>query len=771
MLIKKIFQWISILVVLLIVSMGLAIFYLPAPPLLENIGSSVALFDANHQLLRLTLSPDGKYRLLTRLSAISPLVVEATLLQEDQYFRWHFGMNPFSLLRACWTTYIRAKHRLGASTISMQVARLRYGLHSKTVLGKFKQIVRALQLEAHYSKNAILEAYLNLAPYGNNVEGIGAASLIYFNRPPQSLHVSEILSLVVIPQNPNQRLLHPEQLIAARTKLFKRWLLKHPEDRQQAPLFNLPLAMRNIRDLPFLAPHFVNEVLAHLQPQAHAYQLVTSLDLKWQQSIERITHAYMKRQALVGVDNAAILLIDARSNSVKALVGSNNFFSKKINGQVNGTNIKRSPGSTLKPFIYALALDQGLIHPASILKDTPYQFGSYNPENFDSDFMGPIQAKTALILSRNIPAIYLAQQLRPSLYTFLQQAQISHLQAETHYGLSLALGGAEISMQELVSLYALFLNQGVWHSLQWQQTSLHAASSLVSPALFSPEAGFLVLDMLKDSPPPFATQLSAAFKTGTSSAYRDAWTVGVFGPYVLAVWLGNFNGKSNPALIGKKIAAPLFFEILQAMHSQSKAEVAPISSSKGLHLAQVEICKASGMLPRRTCPLREKTWFIPGKSPIQLDTVYREIAIDNQTGLRACHFNQGIHFAVYEFWPSDSLAVFKRAGIKRRTPPPYAKNCSIQLKSREGLAPQIISPIAKEHYILRTDVKNKTIIPFMAIVDADASRVHWFINQIYLGQSKPNQAFLWQAQPGHFIVRAVDDAGRSDAEEIKVQLY
>lgn len=753
-------KWISLTLVSFVVSMWMIIFFAPIPPLLTGISYSRAVYDEHHQLLRLTLSQDAKYRLYTPLSTIAPQLVSATLLQEDQFFRWHAGVNPFSLIKAGWHTYIYGPRRIGASTITMQVARLRYGINSKTLSGKIWQIIRALQLEVHYNKNQILEAYLNLAPYGNNIEGVGAASLIYFGKSVHELSLPEALTLVVIPQNPNKRTPDREVLKEIRNKLYVRWLSNHPKDRSQQSIMLLPLQIRNVRATPFLAPHFVNTVLS--SSSIIEDQINTTLDMRIQKAIERVTHQYIKRTTNLGVNNAAILLVDTRDMGIKALLGSADFFNAKISGQINGTEIKRSPGSTLKPFIYALAMDQGLIHPSTVLKDVPYHFGNYNPENFDNDFVGPVKAKDALNLSRNIPAIYLADQLKhPSLYTFLQQAGIHDLQAESYYGLALVLGGAELSMHELVSLYAMLANDGVWRPLQYTQNSTHHSNK----RLLSSEASYLVTDILKDT----HRNKTIAWKTGTSSGYRDAWTVGIVGPYVLAVWIGNFNNEGNPIFIGKQIAAPLFFEITHALDSQLQAIPQITKYPDRLNLAKVDVCKVSGMLPTRYCKDTEKVWFIPGKSPIKSDTIHREIAIDVKTGLRACRFDQNTRFEIYEFWSSDLLKIFKRAGIQRRTPPPYNPSCTMGSKSIEGFSPQISSPQTHVNYIVRLESR-ETIIPLAAVVDADVRSLYWFLNETFIGKTTRDKSLLWHAKPGKFVIRIVDDYGRSDARDINISV-
>ncbi|WP_131794659.1 penicillin-binding protein 1C [Fluoribacter gormanii] len=765
---NKIFKKLSIIFVVLFVSVYLLLFFLPKPTLLDDVSFSKAVYDDNHKLLRLTLSPDEKYRLFTPLSQISNQLIEATLLQEDQYFYWHYGVNPWATIKAVWQTYGAQSRRIGASTITMQVARMRYGMNSKKISGKLVQIIRAIQIEMHYSKKEILEAYLNLAPYGGNVEGVGAASLVYFGTSVNQITLPQSLTLSIIPQNPGKRTPNNKELKKIREHLLGRWLNKHPEDLNKKGMFALPLVMQNTHMLPFSAPHFVNEILYDLKTKQQSID--TTLDYRSQMIIERITHHYLARKRGIGVHNASVLLVDTRDMGIKGMLGSADFFNPSISGQINGTETKRSPGSTLKPFIYGLALDQGLIHPDTVLKDVPHNFNGYNPENFDYDFMGPIKAKDALVLSRNIPAIYLANQLsNPTLHQLLEKAQISQLRSESYYGLSLSLGGVELTMKELVSLYAMLSNDGLWYPIRTFKNEARPQGI----RLLSPESSYLVLDMLKNTPrmddvSRTWSRLPISWKTGTSSGYRDAWTVGVFGPYVLAVWVGNFDNKSNPAFIGKDIAAPLFFELVDALKHERGPIHALEKHPEQMNLKKVEVCKASGMLPTRYCKDTDWSWFIPGKSPIKTDTIYREVAINSKTGLRTCHIDENTRFEIFEFWPSDLLSIFKRAGIQRHIPPFFESNCN--LSGNAGINPHITSPQNGISYIIRADSQQNNTIPLTAVTDAGIANVYWFINETFIAKTKAGESYLWKAKPGKFVVRIVDDHGLSDARDINVQL-
>ena len=747
---------------------------IPHKPFATNYPSSISVFDANSRLLRLTLASDDKYRLWLPLKDISPQIREAVLLHEDRHFYYHLGVNPISVVRAAWQTATGSR-RIGASTLSMQVARLHYRINSRNTAGKIEQMLRALQLELTYSKDEILEAYLNLVPYGRNVEGVGAASQIYFAKRAHDVTLAEALTLAVVPQSPLRRTPGAREnaaLVEARSRLFDQWVQVHPEAKEQAGLVKTPLLTRDIGQLPFRAPHFVNGVLEQRDGKT---ELATTLDLRLQSLLERHTRAYVLRMKRIGIANAAAMLVDSRDISVKAMVGSADFFDAAIDGQVNGTQAKRSPGSTLKPFIYALGMDQGIIHPASVLRDAPLSFGPFSPENFDGRFAGPLSAQEALIRSRNIPAVAIAAKLsNPSLYGFLKTSGVSRLASEQHYGLALVLGGGEVTMEELATLYGALANHGTLRPLRYTEDAPKSEGTRV----LSEEASYLVLDMLKDAPRPEQPNtrgwqrddLPVYWKTGTSYGFRDAWTVGVFGPYVLAVWVGNFDGTGNPAFVGIQAAAPLFFEIADSIKAQSRNLREPAYRlPKGL--ARVEVCAVSGQMPGPHCHHRKTTWFIPGKSPIKVCDIHREVTVDDKTGLQTCEpYQHSVHTEVYEYWSSDMLRVFRQAGIPRQKPPGTEARCSFDAKSSWGAAPQITSPLSGVAYSLRAARVGEETIPFQATTDADARFVFWFVNDRLVGRTSADKALHWTAAPGNYVVRAVDDQGRADVRSLRVEL-
>lgn len=748
----RIVRWL----VMLAVAMA-AIALWPAQPLSRGYLSSTAIYDAAGGLMRLTLAPDQRYRVWADLEQISPLTREAFLLHEDRYFYFHPGVNPVALARGFYATYIAKERRIGGSTITMQLARKRYAIDSHTFTGKVQQILRAVQLELLYSKDEILEAYLNVVPFSGNIEGVAAASQIYFAHPASRATLAEALTLAVIPQNPSvrgPRKHTPKPLVAARARLYSAWLSKNP---QTVPGLDLHVPLQDSAQLPFVAPHVTQMLLAG---QVGAPHIETTIDRRLQHLLERHANAYVMQRRHLGIKNTAVLLLDHRSMEVKAALGSVDFHNRQIFGQVNGIQAKRSPGSTLKPFIYALAIDQGVIHPLSVLRDSPQAFGPYTPENFDGEFLGPVSARDALVRSRNIPAIAVAAKLsNPDFYSFLKSAGIADMRSKQHYGLALVLGGGEVTMEELVSLYAALANEGQQRPLRYLRDQTPAPAQ----RLFSAEASFMTLDMLKDNPRPDggfigSPTLPVYWKTGTSYGFRDAWAVGIFGPYVLAVWVGNFEGGGNPAFIGAQAAAPLFFRITDAIHAQNRRAV-HVERKIPAGVKRVVVCAATGDLPNAECPVRVRTWFIPGKSPIRLSRLHR-VAGSVEQGCVARR-------EVYEYWPSDLRGLFEQAGLPRRMPPALDGCAAAEPATYEP--PQITSPLRGASYEIKAALQNENRIAFKANAAGDVAELFWFVNNQFAGKTAAGKTLYWQpSHSGEFTVRVLDQFGRSDARRLRI---
>jgi len=769
----------------------------PHPPLRDSVPVSTVVWSADGAVLRITRASDDQYRTWVPLAAMSPALVDAFLIKEDRWFYWHPGVNPVALTRAALRTY-GGSARQGGSTITMQLARLRGGLRTRTPMGKLRQMADAMWLELRYSKRALLEAYLNVVPLGGNVEGVGAASRLYFDKTPDRVTLGEALTLAVIPQHPAGRAGRggsEASLLAARAQLAMDWTRVHGGTDEERRQLALPVVAGRRGVMPMAAPHFVDALLATgqagvgragggLADRPPDGQVDTTLDLGLQRLLERQLDRYLRQYGTRGIRNASAILVDTRDMAVKAWLGSADYWNRDIDGQVNGVLAKRSPGSTLKPFVYALALDQGVLHPRTILRDAPSAFGPYAPENFDGRFNGPIAAEDALIRSRNIPAVWVATQLRqPSLYQFLESAGVRDLRPAEFYGLALPLGGGEVTMEELAGLYAMLANGGVLRPLR----ATAADPSPDGVRLLSAEAAFVTLDMLQHNPRPDGdgtlpprTRWPVAWKTGTSWGFRDAWSAGVVGPYVLVVWIGDFRGEGNPAFVGTDAAAPLFFRIADAVNL-ARPDDTPAPAVPPPGVTRVEVCTDSGDLPNADCPRTIATWYIPGRSPIRVSQLHRTVGIDPLTGHAVCPpYPPGTRLEVFEYWSSDMLRLFRQSGVPRRTPPPAAE-CAAD--AADG--PRIASPIRGLSYALRaatsqsrsgprgsdSDGSGRETIPLDATAAGDASRLFWFDGRALIGaQSTAGAPLAWRpTEAGIHLVRVVDDRGRSAEREVDVQ--
>lgn len=632
-------------------------------------------------------------------------------------------------------------------------------------VGKCQQIFDALCIERHYSKREILEAYFNLTPYGGNIEGVGTAAWLYLHHSPGSVSWAEATTLATIPQSPLRRTPFPARdnpaLLNAHRHLYDRLLVTGIVSDPVGRAFSLRLPPSE----PPLAPHFVQAVL---QERADGSRDIrTTIDSTDQRTIEMAIAHYVRAQAALGVHNAAAMLVDTRTMEVLASVGSADFWNTRIDGQVDGTRSPRSPGSTLKPFIYALAIDEGLIHPHSLLLDAPQRFDGYTPDNFDREFCGPISATDALARSRNVPAVELASRLKsPRLYDFLRNAGVSLRSDEASYGLALALGGAEITMSDLTRLYTILANGGTLRPLE----TIAGQPISRGRRILSAEASFLTLDMLSHNPRPDEDEAdpkhAVAWKTGTSFGFHDAWSVAVFDHFVLVVWVGNFNGAPSPTFVGRSCAAPLLFQIVDALSESGQAHLGPIVPPAGANLKRVEFCADSGDLAGPHCPHRVSGWFVPGVSPITACDVHREVWVDRATGLRRPQDNGNCRREVCEFWPSSVLQLFAQAGLPRRTPPPFAPDCDADQLARQGNAPRILSPSGGEPFVAGSD--GHTPIALEVRTDADVRQVHWFSGSEYLGCTPAGQPLTWNAPVGKWHLLALDDQGRSSACNVTV---
>ncbi|WP_425909325.1 penicillin-binding protein 1C [Nitrobacter sp. TKz-YC02] len=520
---------------------------------------STTVLDRNSKLLRAFAMADGRWRLPVDASTdVDPGYLNLLLGYEDQRFYSHLGVDPLALGRAARQLLIRGHIVSGGSTITMQLARLIEPRQRRSIYAKLHQIVRAFQIEHELSKDEILDLYLTLAPFGGNLEGIRAASLAYFGKEPKRLSLAESALLVALPQSPERRRLdrHPATARAARDRVLMRMVEDARIGADDAKRALAVPVMRMRQPFPMLAPHSADQALA---TNKDSKLIRLTLESGLQRQLEALAR---DRAAALGPEiSVGIVAVDNATGNVMAHVGSADYFNERLAGQVDMTRAVRSPGSTLKPFIYGLAFEDGLVHPDSLIDDHPVRFGSYAPENFDMTFQGTVPVRRALQLSLNVPAIELLDRVGASrLSSRLKQAGTSLvLPKDEAPGLAMGLGGVGVTLHDLVQVYSGIPRLGNVMPLREFERS---DSGVREPLrLLDPVAAWQVGNVLLGTPPPEnAVRNRIAFKTGTSYGYRDAWSVGFDGRMTIGVWVGRPDGAPVPGLIGRVAAAPILFD-------------------------------------------------------------------------------------------------------------------------------------------------------------------------------------------------------------------
>ena len=519
---------------------------------------STTVVDRNGKLLRAYAMADGRWRLpADARTGIDPGYIKLLLAYEDHRFHSHRGVDPLALGRAAFQLVTRGHIVSGGSTITMQLARLMEPRRERSVYAKLRQMVRAIEIERQLSKDQILDLYLALAPFGGNLEGVRAASIAYFGKEPRRLSLAESALLVALPQSPETRRLdrYPDVARAARDRVLGRMVEEQrvsEEDAAQAKAVAVP---RLRKPMPMLAPHSSDAAVATVKD-------MPVIRLTLDASLQKVLEALARDRAIAQGTNisVAMIAVDNESGEVLARVGSSDYFDERRAGQVDMTRAVRSPGSTLKPFIYGLAFEDGFVHPESLIDDRPIRFGTYAPENFDMTFQGTVPVRKALQLSLNVPAIALLDRVGASrLSSRLKQAGGNLvLPKDEAPGLAMGLGGVGVTLQDLAQLYAGLARLGTTRPLR----EIMVAKDERDPMrLMDQAAAWQVGNVLLGTPPPEnGVHNRIAFKTGTSYGYRDAWSVGFDGRITIAVWVGRPDGAPVAGLVGRTAAAPILFD-------------------------------------------------------------------------------------------------------------------------------------------------------------------------------------------------------------------
>lgn len=555
---------------------------------------------------------DGIWRYPVTIDEVSPRYLQALINYEDRWFWKHPGVNPFSVLRAAWQDLSSGRVVSGGSTLTMQVARL-LDPHPRTFGGKFRQLWRALQLEWHLSKRDILTLYLNRAPFGGTLQGVGAASWAYLGKSPAQLSYSDAALLAVLPQAPSRLRPDrwPERAEAARNKVLERmaiqgiWSAKQVQESREEPVWLAP------RQMPQLAPLFSRMMLG----KSRSDKIVTTLDAGLQRQLEELAQNWKGR--LPARSSLAMIVVDHTDMSVRGWVGSVDMNDDSRFGHVDMVNAIRSPGSVLKPFIYGLALDDGLIHPASLLQDVPRRTGDYRPGNFDSGFHGPVSMSEALVRSLNLPAVQVLEAYGPKRFAAsLRNVGLPlYLPAGAAPNLSLILGGAGARLDDMVAAYSAFARHGKAGKLR-----LQPADPLLERPLMSAGAAWIIRRIMADEAQPLPDNalsrvVPLAWKTGTSYGYRDAWAIGINARYVIGIWTGRPDGTPVVGQFGFASAVPVLNQVnnlLLSRGTNQPEDPRPESVSRGV------VCWPGGQslaAGDSNCRRRLATWLLDGSQP------------------------------------------------------------------------------------------------------------------------------------------------------------
>ena len=529
------------------------------PPAAFTIPVSTEIVDRDGNLLRAFATPDGRWRLAADLDEVDPQFVKMLIAYEDKRFFDHGGVDVLALLRAAGQFAEHGRIVSGGSTLSMQLARLMEPRESRSLGAKLRQLLRAIQIERRLTKREILERYLTLAPYGGNLEGVRSASLAYFGKEPRRLTLSEAALLVALPQLPERR--RPDRNLplaqAARDRVLERMVSAGLIDQPEARRAGMEQVSSVRHPLPALAAHASGRAVRNA-PSELRHQLTISRRV--QEGLEQVARAAAKKAG--PKLSVAMILADARTGDILGEVGSSDFFDPSRSGWIGMTDIVRSPGSTLKPFIYGLAMEQGLVAQETLIEDRPTDFAGYRPRNFDMGYQGDVSVRQALQLSLNVPAVRLLDAVGPArlIARFRQVGVDPELPKNEPPGLAIGLGGVGVTLRDLVQLYTGLSNGGEVMGLH-DGTEPPGSPPPLSATVLDDQAAWQISDILAGvRPPQGAAPRGLAYKTGTSYGYRDAWSIGYDGRYVLGVWIGRADATAIPGLSGYESAAPILFE-------------------------------------------------------------------------------------------------------------------------------------------------------------------------------------------------------------------
>ncbi|WP_122447627.1 peptidoglycan glycosyltransferase PbpC [Pseudomonas viridiflava] len=767
-------QWLAGGVLLLIALLWLADRLWPLPLPKDDL-ARVVLAEDGTPLWRFA-DANGVWRYPVTNQQVSPYYLEALLTYEDRWFYSHPGVNPLALVRASWQNLRGARVVSGGSTLSMQVARL-LDPHSRTLPGKFRQLWRTLQLEWHLSKDEILSLYLNRAPFGGTLQGVAAASWAYLGKSPQNLTRAEAALLAVLPQAPSRLRpdRHPQRAQLARDKVLRRlaefqvWPQGSVDEALEEPLWLAP------RQEPSLAP-----LLARRLNRPNSPPLIrTTLDAPLQRRMEDLLMGWRAR--LPERTSAAILVVEAENMAVRAYVGSVDISDAKRFGHVDMVTALRSPGSTLKPFLYGMAMDAGLIHSESLMQDVPRRYGDYRPGNFSTGFGGPVAASSALSMSLNLPAVQLLEVYGPKRFAAeLRNGGVPlTLPPLAEPNLALILGGAGSRLEDMVAGYSAFARGG-----RSADVRLQPQDRLRERRMMSPGAAWIIRRILSGQSRPdidpraeLVQRPQLAWKTGTSYGFRDAWAIGVGPRFLVGVWIGRPDGTPVPGQFGLASAAPLMLQVHDVLvNRDSQRGIAAPVQAVPLNVGVAAICWPLGQPMSKSdpnCRRQRFAWTLDDTTPPTLQAADQPLGLGlqeriwvNEKGLRvsaSCSDAQPRDIAL---WPAPLEPWLPRAERREARLPPADPDCPPQNLS---LAPPLSIVGVREGDNLRLPAGSRQALRLKLSALGGSGRRWWFIDGAPMANTDAGHDFTPTLnKPGRYQLSVLDESGQTARVEFSV---
>lgn len=756
------------LVVLLMLAAYLAI---PLPRFANQYSTVVR--DHQGRLLRAFLSADQQWRFPPDPDYRIPKpLLACVLMYEDGHFPWHAGVDLHAVLRAAWKNLRHLEVVEGASTLTMQTIRLAHR-RPRTLINKLLEALQAFKLELRWSKSRILLTYLNHAPYGGNIEGIQAAAMRYFGKTPQQLTWSEAATLAVLPNSPGliSPVMNREQLRTKRNALLKRLEQEAVISPAIARLASEEPLPSNLHSFQIAGAHWSQRF--HNDPSCRGKINESTLDRKIQAAVEHAVADYARSTTREGIQHIAAVVLDTETGEVKAYVGSPDYFDFAAKGPIDGAAAPRSTGSILKPFLYALSMDAGLILPRTWIRDVPTFYGAFSPANADRGYGGLVTARNALIQSLNVPAVRLLNLYGTDrLYRFLQNAGLSTLfRNPDEYGLTLILGGGEACLLELASLYRGLGAGGEFHPPRFRAGGI---KPFFSPRLISSQTCFLTLDILRHLKRPgaeyywqqFSSSRPVAWKTGTSYGQRDAWSLGLTPTWTIGIWAGNFNGQGNPRLSGAGTAAPLMFQLFNSLPTGNRASW---FSRQEVIFQKVILCRDSGFRAGPNCP-HTVTVDAPLRArPLPICPYHRKVYLTRDGIYQVCSqcWIPGQYKSDTRLVLPPEVAQFMRSrGIGYQPLPPHLPGCPAAATDNFL---RIVYPEPNARIMIPRDFQGVwQRITITVAHSMPASRVFWYVDGEYHGETRGTHKKALLLDPGWHRIMVVDDEGNQQQRRLLV---